>query len=334
MFVVLDTNIWLSEFGLRSPLGAVTRLFIRQKNARIALPAVVRLEAEHQFRYQLRDFIAKLHDNHRQLLTIFGSLKELVLPDDAAVEGKVVEIFTNVGVDLVEIPFSLPSARSSFLKTIDKVPPSDKTQEFKDGVLWADCVALLQDDDVSFVSRDKAFYQGRDFSKGLSANLAGEIRGAPHSLTLFSSLSDLLISVRTRVPIDDNLLVQTFLTKHRESIDDVLTGNGFQLGHSRQVSKILYATENPSIVSIEFTIEYEATEVAGDGRMNGILTLRGDGVFETKSGTFNELRNFGEHLTFQLSDGSTREVRNQVAFGGTITLGHKQVTHSVRHKLE
>ena len=68
MIVVLDTNIWLAEFGLRSPLGAVARLYLRQKNARLALPEVVRLEVEHNFRNQLRTFVHTLQSTHRQLL--------------------------------------------------------------------------------------------------------------------------------------------------------------------------------------------------------------------------------------------------------------------------
>jgi len=75
----------------------------------------------------------------------------------------------------LEIPFSLPSAKSSFLKAIDKMPPSDRTQEFKDGVLWADCAGLLTNDDVCLITADKAFFQERDYTKGLSRNLAAEI---------------------------------------------------------------------------------------------------------------------------------------------------------------
>ena len=148
MIIVLDSNIWLSELGLRSPLGAVTRLFIRQNCARIGLPEVIRLEVERNYRNRLREFISRIRDNHRQLLTAFGSLKEVVLPDEAAVEDKISSVFGNLDVDVLEVPLSLLSARSSFLRTIDKIPPSDRTQEFKDGVLWADCVSLLQTDDT------------------------------------------------------------------------------------------------------------------------------------------------------------------------------------------
>jgi hypothetical protein len=126
MFIVLDTNIWVKELGLNSTLGAATRFYVRNKNARLVVPEVVRLEAQAHFRRDLTDFVRTLGDNHRNLLTIFGSLKELVLPDDAQVEAKVAEMFANMGIELLEIPFSLESARDSFLKTIFKEPPSDQ----------------------------------------------------------------------------------------------------------------------------------------------------------------------------------------------------------------
>jgi hypothetical protein len=268
------------------------------------------------------------------LLTAFGSLKELILPNDAEVEDKVASIFKSIRVEVLELPFSLESARSSFLKTIDKIPPSDRTQEFKDGVLWADCLSLLQTDDVRLVTADKAFYQGRDVTKGLAPNLAQEVSRAPFKLGLFPSLSDLIAGLRTQFDIDEDQLAASFLTQNKTSIENILSRNGFELGSRRKVEKVLYATENPSVLFIDFTIAYDAKETAGDGRMNGLLTLRGDGVVDTKSSSFRELRNFGEQLSFQLADGGERQVRNQVIFVGSITIGHKEVAHTVRFKLD
>lgn len=90
----------------------------------------------------------------------------------------------------------------------------------------------------------------------------------------------------------------------------------FKLGSRRKVERVLYATENPSVPFIEFTIEYDAKEIAGDGRTDGVLTLRGDGVYDTKSRSFRELRNFGEQLRFQLADGGERQIQNRVIFAG------------------
>ena len=229
MIIVLDSNIWLSELGLRSPLGGVTRLYIRQNSARIGLPEVVRLEVERNYRNRLKEFITRIRDNHRQLLTAFGSLKEVVLPDDAAVDDKITSVFGSLDVEVLEIPLSLSSARSSFIRTVDKSPPSDRTQEFKDGVLWADCVSLLQSDDVYLVTADKAFYQDRQFAGGLAKNLVDEVSPAPHKLWLLPSLSDLVAGLRTQVAVDEEVLASTFISQNKASIDGMLSRNGFEL---------------------------------------------------------------------------------------------------------
>lgn len=332
MIVILDTNIWLAELGLRSPLGAVARLYLQQKHARLALPEVVRLEVEHNLRNRLKEYVSTLQSAHRQLLTVFGTLKELVVPDTNAIEVRVTELFGDLGVEVMNIPFSLSSAESSFLKTIDKVPPSDRTQEFKDGVLWADCVDLLKNDDLCLVTADKAFFQDRDYSKGLSANLAAEIKGAAHSLSLLPSLDQLVRDLRIDVAIDEGVLVRGYLDKSFEAIDGLLKRNGFVLGEKLGTSQILYATEDPSVLYVEFDIQFEAKESVGDGRTDGVVTLRGDGSYDTKSHTLTNFRNLEETLHFQQSGGEEREVRNVYAFMEAF-LGHKDVSHTIRRKL-
>jgi len=70
--------------------------------------------------------------------------------------------------------FTLESAKLSLQKINDKVPPSDKNQQFKDGVIWADCMNLLQKGDVILVTKDKAFFQDRVYDNGLAVNLKEE----------------------------------------------------------------------------------------------------------------------------------------------------------------
>jgi hypothetical protein len=190
-------------------LGAAVRFFLRQRNARLALPEVVRLEVESKFREKLNSFVVNVRDNHRQLLAVFGKLKEVVLPDEASIDNKVAQIFSGVGVELLNVEFSLESAKNSFLKTINKVPPSDQSQQFKDGVLWADCVGLLQQDDVFLVTSDTDFFQDRKYEKGLAKNLSSEALGKPHQLKVFRSLGELLTDIKTEVSAGSNLKCNT-----------------------------------------------------------------------------------------------------------------------------
>ena len=332
MIVVLDTMIWIGELVLRSSLGSVTRLYLREKNARLALPEVIRLEVEHNLRNQLREHVSEIEKKHRQLLTVFGSLKEIVMPTTLDIEFKVAELFTNLGVGILEVPFSLPSARSSFLKTIDKAPPSDKSQQFKDGVVWADCVGLLEGDDVSLVTEDKAFYQDREYSKGLSKTLALEISTAKHQFALLPSLDHLVREFRADVPIDEDLLIKMRLQQNRQTIDRLLEENGFSLGQTLKVSKVLYATEEPSQLHVEFTIEFGAEDVSGEGRTGATLTMRGDGLYDTELKTFTNLRNSEDILCFKDPNGIDLQAANVYAFADAV-IGHRNVSHKVRYKL-
>ena len=113
MIIIFDTNIWLSELGLNSAKGAATRLFVKNKGAKVVLPEVVRLEAEINFKNQLSKYIDAIETNYRQLLCIFGKLKEIVLPSAEDINQKVESIFSKSQLEIVEIRFCLESALAS-----------------------------------------------------------------------------------------------------------------------------------------------------------------------------------------------------------------------------
>lgn len=333
MIVVFDTNIWLKELALNSTLGAAVRFFLRQRNAQLALPEVVRLEVERNFRNKLDDFVETVRKNHRQLLAVFGKLKEVVLPDDERIQKKVSEIFTDLGIELLDISFSLESARSSFIKTIEKLPPSDLNQQFKDGVLWADCVNLLQNDDVILVTADLAFFSNRKIENGLAKNLIAEIKGQPHTLKIFSSISELLTDIKTEIVVDDNLLFNTFIKKHGKMIDDMLEKNAFRLEHPPMVKKALFATEDPKILYLDFIIDIPCADLSDNLRTDAVLHLEGNGTYNVEDKNYNDVKITGQRLDYLLSDGTSKESKNVILLASNIVIGHRDVVHSVRYKI-
>jgi len=333
MIVVLDTSVWLGELGLNSSLGAAVRFFLQQRSAQLALPEVVRLEVERNFREKLTKLALTIQQNHRQLLAVFGRLKEVVLPDEREIEAKVAEIFSGVGVELVPVPLSLESARSSFLKTIDKLPPSDRDQQFKDGVLWADCLGLLRRDEVRFVTSDTAFFQRRKYEEGLARNLADEAAGLPHTIRVFHSLSELLADLRTEVSIDDNLLVRSFLDHNRKLIDQMLERHRFRLEDRSMVRKSLYATEDSSVLYVKFSIDVPCADISDQGRKDAVLHLEGDGSYNIGTRAYADMHISKQELDFFLADGTKGQSQNIILGVGSIVLGHKDVVHRVRYDL-
>lgn len=333
MYIVLDSNIWLSELGLNTSRGAATRFFIKQKQAKLALPEVIKEEVERNLYNSLYEYSKDIQKNHRQLLTVFGQLKEVVLPSEEDIDIKSKGLFNEVKVPLQQIPFTLESSRSSLSKINNKQPPSDKNQQFKDGVIWADCLNLLNQDDVFLVTGDKAFFKDRIYKNGLAINLAEEASQYNNNLTIYSSLTDLLEEIRTDIIIENSYLVSEFTETIKESMNSMLERNGFHISSEAAVNILPFVTEDPEKLYIEFTIEFGCSDSRDEGRIDATLKLKGDGYYISDKNEFHELRNKGEELTFN-DDSEERKQINQVIAVGCAVMGHRNVEHSVRYKVE
>src|SRR4030095_1779301 len=186
------------------------------------------------------------------------------------------------------------------------------SQQFKDGVLWADCVSLLATDSVVLVTADKGFYQDQQPSKGLAHNLRHEASAYLNTIRVLSNLAELLESVQTSIAIDGDALQNAFIEAHRQSVTGTLERHGFGLGARTDLAFNVFATENPTVLFIDFTIIIQCDEARGEGRTEAVLSLKGDGSYLPRTHECRNLRNFGEELHFRLQDGSVKEARNVV----------------------
>jgi hypothetical protein len=334
MYVVFDSNIWISEKGLNSSKGAAVRFFINSQKAIVVLPEVIKLETERKLRSMLRTYVVNLANNHRQLLTMFGKLKEIVLPGEQEIDDKVAAIFGKCKVKLLEVPFTIESARSSFLKTIDKLAPSDKNQQFKDGVIWADCMRLLKTEDVYLITSDSAFFKERNYDKGIVPSLSQEADAYPNNIFLFSNITDFLHSIKTEVQLDESALVLQFRDANNQSINTILSRNSFAVIGEPAVKTDIYATEDPRKLYAEFEILYSCEDLTDDNRFDAKLILKGDCYYVPTEQKCEDIRNYGEELLYKTKEGEEKSNRNVVLFANSIVIGHKSIEHSVRHRLD
>jgi hypothetical protein len=333
MIVVFDTNVWISDLALTSNVGSAVRFYLREQKARIGLPEVVKLEAEVHLRTTLNEHIQEIQSSHRQLLAIFGRLKEVVLPTAEEVEALIARVFSNLGVQIEEIPFTLDSAKASLIRTVKKLPPSDKNQQFKDGVLWENCLTMLKKEAVFLVSGDKAFYRSRDTSLGLADELKKDLEGCPNEFRIFPALADLLSQIGTGVQIEPEVLIRAYLNLHGEKIKDMAAKHSFALEGEPAAKLDVFVTENPASLYVNFTIELPCVDTTNEARTGARILARGEGTYDANAKKFVELANRLEQLLYRLQDGTEKKLENIVLSLGSIVLGHRTVEHSVRYKL-
>lgn len=333
MIVVFDTNVWISDLALTSNVGSAVRFFLREQKARIGLPEVIRLETEIHLRSALLKHIDDIRSSHRQLLSVFGRLKEVVLPSESDVNELVGKVFSNLGVTIEEIPFSPESARDSLLRTIQKIPPSDKNQQFKDGVLWADCVAMLKKEPVHLVTDDRAFYKSRDTKLGLADELRREVHESENRLEIFPSLTDLLSQIRTNIQVNAAVLLDQYWQLQGKKIEEMAAKHSFVLEGEPKTTLEPLVTEKPTVLFVTFTIEFPCADGTSEGRTGARIVARGEGMYDADAAKFVEIHARGEKLSYQQADGTEKQLQNVVAVAAGIVLGHRTVEHSVRYKL-
>lgn len=309
------------------------RFFLREHKARIGLPEVVRLETEVHLRTALLKHVDDIRSSHRQLLSVFGRLKEVVLPSEADVNELIEKVFSKIGVEIEEVPFSLENARDSLVRAIEKIPPSDKNQQFKDGVVWADCLSMLRNEPVHLVTDDRAFYKSRDVKQGLADELRREVHGFDNRLEIFPSLTGLLSQIRTDIQIDAASLLDQYWQLQGKKIEEMATKHSFVLEGNPQATIEPLVTEDPALLFVTFSIEFPCADTTNDGRNGARIVARGEGTYDANAGRFVEISTRGEKLSYQLPDGTQKQVQNVVVVAAGIVIGHRTVEHSVRYKL-
>ena len=331
MYVIFDTNVWMSELGLNSTVGSAVRFFVKHKGATVVLPEVIKLETERNLTAALTKHLEDLQKNYRSLLAVFGQLKDIVLPNTESVYEKVSSIFTNCQLQLIEVPFSLESTLSSYMRTIEKIPPSEKSQQFKDGVIWAECVRFMETGDVYFVTNDTAFYQDRNIKLGLATCLKDEIKEKPHNFFIFHELGEFLKEIRTEVTIDQEKLITTFWEQYRQSLEGMLERNHFAATGVPSISTQLFVTENANRLYSEFEAIFSCEDLLCEGR-SATLSFKGDCTYLVAEKDFINLRSHGEELSFMTDEGPQKSQSGYIYCDG-IVIGHKNAEHTVKASL-
>lgn len=84
--------------------GAAVRFYLLRHDARIALPEVVQLEVVLHLSERMKELAATTRQAHRALLPLAGRLRELILPEDAELEGIAARAFEDIRVPCLRHP--------------------------------------------------------------------------------------------------------------------------------------------------------------------------------------------------------------------------------------
>lgn len=331
--IVLDTNIWLSELALMSPLGCAFSHYVTVSGFKIGLPEVIEEETKYNFRKNLLEYRFNIESDYKRMLAIFGKMKELVMPSNEDIERKVEAIFDFHKDRIIRIPFEIKSARSSFDKIIKKEPPnSENKQQFKDGVIWANCLEFAKSNDVLFVTKDKAFFKDRSYENGLAENLLQEAQSVPCKIYIFHELADLLKEIKSDLRLNEDQLIKLIEKQTYDNVLKICERNEFNVENLSNRKFEVFATTDPKEVSVKFSLRYDLENKAAESRERAYAESRGEFLLDIENYDIKNFVNHGEYVFWINKDGELRETKNIYAYGN-IVLGHKTIEHKISYRL-
>lgn len=293
MFILFDSNVWISQVGLQSKVGAAVRHFAKRHGAIVAIPEIVKLEVEEKLTKSLLDLRQTAENSYRQLLPYMRKLQPIPLPSEEDLRKTVENIIPTFDIPTRHLPFNVDVARSSMMKVIRKIPPSaEKREEFRDGVIWAHCLELLDEDDVYLVTEDQDFYHERNSTKGLASNLVDEMqeRSENHQVKLVPNLTELLEEIRIPFKLDTTQIFNSVRAQQSEHIEELLSSHGFELYGSAEGQVDCFATEEAQKVYFTFSFTQPCRDVTETGRRDGKLKFQGSGFLNPDTRETSEVQ--------------------------------------------
>jgi hypothetical protein len=287
-YVLLDTNVWVTERLLKSSIGSAFLYALTRTKSSVLLPEVVELEIARV----LPDMAERAVDRIRSELSLLRQLSghnnlSVTAPSTLAIEEGIRERWNQLSGSLIRIPFTLDQATSALQRVINKAPPSgENNEQFRDCCIWDAAASMATDRVVHLLSADTAFYENRNKAAGLAKALRAELMTAKKHLKIHSSLKDFLAAAESgAVEIDETAIgdeiTKSIMDQARQiAAEDRWPGATFSISKAHRPRISGYATPNPSLVAISFeaSFELERTTVENETESHDEATMTLKGV--------------------------------------------------------
>jgi hypothetical protein len=289
-FVILDTNIWVSERLLQSSLGSAALYALATDSALIILPEIVEMEVELVLEKQADRAVDDLRKNVEFLRQISGHQKIFhAVPTKKALKDGVGQRLKELDGVIIRAPFTIEHARSALHRILNHLPPSgDNNEQFRDCCIWAVATDFSASRVVHLITNDGAFYSGRDRRQGMAESLRASLNKIGHTIELHSSLNGFLeaISHSTIETLEKEVLLDKIANSvipiAREYAAERATSHRsqrFELTEAKQMTIKGYATPKPTTIAVAFEATFDLGLIDLEGleerQTDTILILNG-----------------------------------------------------------
>ena len=246
--LVLDSCTFIQEIGLTSKGASALKHYLYLQGTQLVVPKVVAEECERELTIRARGKKKAIDEQLGWLGRFFGRVNGWQGPSDDAIEqrAKVLAHAEHLGATVLP-ELEIIRARAEARNRAER-PPSHKKkrrEQLNDCRIWEQCLALLADHDVVFVSGDGDFC-GHRRPQELHPQLrdeAKEVR-AGRRLTFHLNMESLLSELKIEIPSILKEDVFTFVYDELAAdIKELESNSGCRPTATGDVKKTLFTTD-------------------------------------------------------------------------------------------
>lgn len=296
-YVVLDSNVWISELLLQSSLGSAFLYAIAGAGAKLGLPEIVEQETTRTIEKQCEDAVVAISKSVRLLRQISEHRTVYTAPTLNALRSGIAKRWKSLDGLLVRCPFTFDIASAALRRIFQDAPPSARNNEqFTDCCVWETVLSLATAGPAHFVTADLAFFENRDRNKGLAKALRAELTSRNLAVQLHYQLADFMAAVSASHAILREEEIGAAIEQAVRPIaieKTARSGRAVALTLAATPTIRGYATPKPSMVAVSFRVDYDVIETPGrhksDQGDRSEFSLEGTCAYDPNSGTVTDV---------------------------------------------
>ena len=264
--LILDTNTFIDEIGFTSRDGSALKHYLYNREMQLVVPEVVAKECERHLTKRAREKRQRIEGDLQWLARFLGKVNGWKRPSDETISerAKVVGRPRDLGTVIVS---ETPEVRQrAKLRNQAEQPPSHKSAQLADCLIWEQCLDLLAKHDVVFVSADGDF-RGHRQTNNLHPTLraeADEVTGN-RNLTFHRTMGSLLSELKSEIqPIPDNEVFTFVYESIASVIEELASNSGCCPKEVGEVKQRLFTTDRAGVIEVrlEITDKWESSDKA------------------------------------------------------------------------
>jgi hypothetical protein len=253
--VVLDTNIWVRDFCLRTPAGAALIHTLRIGEGLIGLPEVTEMELVPVLIERGEKATREMEQRLDVLQRIWGYRPEFTVPDREHLEEAIRSWLDELDSLILRVPLDLDTTRLAIELAVNhRAPNKGNKEELRDSMIFLTAVSLTEDYRVVFVTDDGDYFEGDSLHPDLVDLL--QSRGA--TLEVTRSLRGCLDLIGRGTNLDRVEIAEEIAEAIDRVLEDIVSENGFQIDRldTDSVQLETFATEDPYLLTVTFEITF------------------------------------------------------------------------------